>query len=105
MKKAYKNKKKKGDDSDEDMGRRASIENSFLFQYAEGDLLIFEEMIDKMISSKNYEIYNQAKIRKNDPNALPETSDEDSNSEKEGSESSDSEEDSDGHLRPSGIIF
>ena len=45
------------------------------------------------------------KSEKMTPNALQETSDEDSYSEKEGSESSDSDEESDGHLRPSGIIF
>ena len=51
-------------------------------------------MIDKMISSKNYEIYNQAKIRKNDPNALPETSEEESGEEAEESGSTSSSKDS-----------
>ena len=97
-------KAKKGEDSDDgQMSRRASVQNSFLWSYAEGDLLIFEEMIEKMISSKNYEIYNQAKLRKNDPNAPAESSS--SEESKEDSESSSSDSEDNVGLRPSGIIF
>ena len=46
----------------------------FLKNYTEGELNIFDTVLEQWISSTNAEIYRQAKIRKDDPNASEESS-------------------------------
>ena len=46
----------------------------FLKSYSEGELQIFGNMLDQMISSTSAEIYRQARMKKDDPNASEESS-------------------------------
>lgn len=56
-------------------------DKTWLHDYAEGELDVFKDYLQKMIMSKNHEIYNQARVRKNDPRASSESSFEESGSE------------------------
>ena len=46
-------------------------QRSWLEEYTAGELDIFEDMINKMISSKNASIYKEAKIKKELKNSSP----------------------------------
>lgn len=65
-------------------------DRSWLQDYKEGELEIFEDYLHKMVMSKNHEIYKQAQIKKNDPRASSESSFEESAS--EGAASTDSDD-------------
>lgn len=109
-----------------DNNKRNKTRQSFLRQYTQGELGIFTDMLNKMIQSKNYEIFQQMQIRKvekqngegaikdeteseDDPLGLQEVTDEDASAVEEEISSNHSTQDAYGNriprkLKPSGVI-
>ena len=84
----------------------------FLKAYSEGELQIFGNMLDQMISSTSAEIYRQARMKKDDPNASEESSitEEEEEVEEEEPNSKMTDIDENGvkkpkKLKPSGIVY
>lgn len=86
----------------------------FLKSYSEGELSIFGNMLDQMISSTSAEIYRQARLKKDNPDASEESSitEEDEDVEDEDESPSKMGEDLDDNgakklkkLKPSGIVY
>lgn len=86
----------------------------FLKAYSEGELSIFGNMLEQMISSTSAEIYRQAKLKKDDPNASEESGieeeDEEDLEDDDQPDSKMTDRDVNGakklkKLKPSGIVF
>lgn len=60
---------------------KTTKKKSFLNNYSKGEMNLFEDYIEKMISSKSAEIFRQAQIKRDDPDASEESSYKDSNEE------------------------
>ena len=94
---------------EKDYIKKSPNKASFLKDYNKGEIELFEDYLDKMISSKAAEIYKQSKIKKDDPAASEVSSFVDSE-EREENEDDSSEIDGDNwkvkrKLKPSGVVF
>ena len=90
--------------------QKEAREHTWLQDFKDGELEVFEDYLHKMVMSKNHEIYKQAQIKKNDPRASSESSFEESA--EEGADSTDSEElqarldkKNKPKIRASGVVF
>jgi hypothetical protein len=94
---------------EKDLIKKSPKKASFLKDYNKGEIDLFEDYLDKMISSKAAEIYKQSKIKKDDP-AASEVSSYVDTEEREENEDDSSDVDGDNwkvkkKLKPSGVVF